>query len=315
MATWNPNNYGTLMGWNQLVKVNQTPIKVSEFNIGITQDFEVPDLVAGRVDRLTWSKGVIRVGGNIRAPFTKSFGNSIVKAAFDAAKGDGLGMMNISSSVHGEMVGCYVNTLSIRAEAEKAIEVSAELFGRLGQYVNSSSDGGEAVGVTDAGSLSTMGNSPSGIVTEQIPMFDRIRIGSSFYPGGVSKLLMTNFTFELNNNLTRNYVFDYSGNYSSLDAFSISVGQRTMKGTATFQSGAANPSLIGIVNSVGVTEPSGYLLNIHDGSTLLLNIPATSFYVLWSAAPPTLNTGKVQVEMQYQLIAKGTGTINSITVD
>jgi hypothetical protein len=136
-------NYPVLMGWNQIVTItppggSEIPIKVKDFNIGITQKCEVAELVTGATDHLTWSKGVIEVGGNISAPLTASFANTIVKAANDAATGGTYASLTLRSDVHGEINGAMVNTCRISAEQGGMIEVTAETlrktwtsFGRI----------------------------------------------------------------------------------------------------------------------------------------------------------------------------------------
>lgn len=297
---WNNANK-TLMGWNQIVHVDGRPVKVSEFSVGIQQEYEVPDLVSGVVDRMTWSKSTIKVGGRIRAPLTSSFGQTIVSKALATAEGNGI--FTVSSDVHGTMQ-CMVNTLTISVDTDKPIEVTAELFGRLASstLISSSTDGLEQA-TTVSGGLVDGNSNTSGLVAEQIPMFDQVLVDSAFFPtGNCHDLLMTSMTFTLNNNLVRNYVLG-CGDYSSLDAFSISSGQRKFEGQATFQSGTSGK--IAYVRNVGVgpAPASANLLNFAN----IIRVSGTNYRTLWSAAPPSLGTGKVQTELKFDLIATQPG--------
>lgn len=301
------------MGWNQTVRVQYGDfngvIKVKDFSVGITQKFEVPDLVTGATDRLTWSKGVVEVGGSLNAPLTASFANSVIKAANDAATGTGL--VTLTSTVHGTMQA-KVNTCRVSCEAEGPIEVSCDLFGRLVTGdVQSSTNGKEEAQVAYGGTTNFNGGAdPTGLVLEQIPMFDQVKVNLSMLPGNQSEgtyLLPIGVTFSMDNKLVRNYVLGLD-NSSSLNALSISAGQRVLSGTMKFQSGQSG-QIAYVTNAGAGKQAEGNFLDFAG----LIQIDASKYVPIWSAAPPQLNTGKVIIELEYQLVAVSPGfwiTIN-----
>ncbi len=106
-------------------------------------------------------------------------------------------------------------------------------------------------------------------------------------------------TFE--NNLIRNYILGVEGEASSLDAFSISAGQRKLSGSMAFQSGTTGQ--IAYIQNAGVSGAWSTDLNFAN----LITVSGDDYRCLWSAAPPTLNTQKVVVELEFVLIATTPG--------
>lgn len=139
----------TLMGWNQVVRVSTDggstfkPYKVSDYSVGITQNFEVPQMVSGRSDRMTWSKGVIEVGGTINVPLLASTGviggsNVWLTAAEEAAvpvNSDGTinnsAILYIKSTVHPQISNSMIQTFTITANEGQPIQLTMEMFGTL----------------------------------------------------------------------------------------------------------------------------------------------------------------------------------------
>jgi hypothetical protein len=163
----------------------------------------------------------------------------------------------------------------------------------------------ESVITTLGGVTDTHGGSdPSGLQTEQIPMFDQVHIPTGFMPDGIENLLPTSVTLTFENHLIRNYILGVDGDHSSLDAFSISSGQRKLSGSMGFQSGTSGK--IAYVQNAGMGDAwsgSDTDLNFAD----LIRISGDDYRCLWSAAPPTLNTQKVVVELEFVLIATTPG--------
>lgn len=322
-VSWAGNN-PTVMGWNQRVLVKrdtfQNLLKVKSFSVGVTQTFEVPDLVTGASDRITWSKGTIDLRGNIEAPLTKSLFETVVQAADAACTGSNdESILYVYSDIHGGPYPCMVNTMTITAREKEAINVSGELIGRLGDAdIHSNTTGtdavitvggrGSAAGFTVGGSVSGGGVEITSSVNaaEQIVMFDRVSLGTGMNPIDCTQLLPTGITLTIDNKLQQNYVLGCGDGQGSLDAWSISPGQRTISGTVTFMSGTAGT--MGYVTNAGVTsQTSGNLLTIGDPADPLLEIDGAAFMVLWGAKPPTLGVEKVVVELTFTLIAKEAG--------
>lgn len=140
----------TLMGWNQVVWVSTdggssyNAYKVSDYSVGITQNFDVPQMVSGRSDRMTWSKGVIEVGGTINTPMLASnnpsggSGNVWLTAAEQAAipvlsggviNNDAI--LYVKSTVHPPISNSMVQTFTITAAEGQPVQLSLEMFGTL----------------------------------------------------------------------------------------------------------------------------------------------------------------------------------------
>jgi hypothetical protein len=321
--TWtgdvNGNN-PTIMGWNQRVVAKRGTtgdvkiLKVKSFSVGITQNYDVPDLVTGATDRITWSKGTIDLRGSIEAPMTQSFTDMVLVAADYASIDPSEAVMQVYSDIHGGPYACMVNTVTITANEKEPVQITAEFIGRLGVNLHSNSTGTDSVVMSDsagtvdgyltqsAGSLGT----PDPLDVEQIVMFDRVALGTGMNPGtqGCTSLLPIGFTLTMDNKLQQNYILGCGGNWSSLDAWSISAGQRLISGTVRFQSGSNGT--IQYVKNVGTTggdAGAGDLININD----MIVVDGTEFMVLWGAKPPSLGVDKVIVELTFTLIARTPG--------
>lgn len=134
----------TLMGWNQVVRVSTDggstykPYKASDYSVGITQNFDVPQFVSGRSDRMTWSKGIIEVGGSLNVPMVRSTAGLWLTAAEEACVPVDTGgvvntsaILHIRSSVHPPISNCMVQTFQITAQEGQQIQLTMELFGTL----------------------------------------------------------------------------------------------------------------------------------------------------------------------------------------
>ena len=320
-AKFGNRNNPTLRGWTQRVMAARRtdPLKmlrVRNFNVGISQTYDVPDLVTGLTDRITWSKGVIDFRGNLEAPLTTSINEMLVKAADHACLGVDGAILQVQSDVHGGPYSCMVNRLTITANEREAISVSAELIGRVGllnnETLNSSTDGTEAVTLMGSTGESTGGNVDaykSEFITEQIPMFDTVIVGEGMNPAGSCEFLQPiGCSLTIDNKLQQNYVLGCGTEKSSLDAYSISAGQRTISGTMRFMSGENGQ--INYPKLVGMGAGGGTLLNFAD----MIKIDGTKFRPLWAAKPPQLGVEKVVVELEFVMIATEAG-LHSITAD
>ena len=316
---------GIVMGWNQRIAVSYNGsayyAKAKTFSVGTTQNYDVPKLVTGATDLITWSKGVIEFGGNIETPLTGSLGQDLIKAADKAVLGwNGAGArISVASDIHGGAYECMVNQLTITIREKEPINLSAQLIGRLGLNYHSSTDGEEALVLSDAvgtvgginpsgGSVGTL--SPAPMALEQIAMFDQAVIGPGMNPAGCEYLLPTSVTITINNNLQRNYILGCASGRSSLDTWSISSAQREITAQATFISGLNN-ALKYIQNAgVDIDDSGTALVAIYGdqaGSNALLDIDSNRFITLWGATPPTLGTERMNVELKCTFLAKEPG--------
>lgn len=299
-----------MVGWNQNLRLNGSSVKVTSFNIGVTQSSELPDLVTGNSDKLAFQKGTISVSGNISAPLTKSIASSIVAAA------DNVSPINVQSSAFPTEIEfqIFINQLTITATAGEAIQVSADFIGKIIGTANEN-DFSSASGIVTTKSIGEMsGVSDGGYATEQIPMFDRVSIDSGFLPtGSTEDQIPISLSFTCNNNLQANYVLgvDTAG---SLNPFSISKGQRLLSGTMGFQSGFGSGSKLAIIMNTGASsgvggfkiyEPGNY--NSTSNGSAMVDISGSAFVPIWNAAPPTIGTDRVTYDVEYKLLAKSPG--------
>lgn len=150
----NLNNFTTLMGWNQLIRIdyseaadlfakngtftppagNQQVLRVENYNIGIQQTGEAPNYVTGRTDRTAWRKGPIISEGSLSFPFTlpttgtEASGLAMFLMAAELVKTPGTSF-SIESSAHPKISGCKVNNASISCVAEEPVNSSATIWG------------------------------------------------------------------------------------------------------------------------------------------------------------------------------------------
>lgn len=354
----------TLMGWNQVVWVDTTgsflPYKVTDYSVGVQQDFDVPQMVSGRSDRMTWSKGMIQAGGTVNVPLLQSTGGLFLTAAEEAAvpvDSDGTvnseALFSIRSSVHPPIQQAMIQSYTITANEGQPVQLTVEMFGTLLDEDGNSSELEGALGSLNftsspnkgtsnqtaavvlgatgsTGGSTRIGGDPVGtdissytstIEVEEIPNFDQVFGVRENLPqdqNGNPVGEPISFTFTINNNLIRNYVL---GSARGLDAFSVASGQRELTGSMSWQSlgaghsGADVNGSIGQILNVGITDPSASTKNIYVGGTNsdetgnIFRINMEEGLLIWGAAPPQLNTGKVTASANFQLIARdGSGT-------
>ena len=304
------SNNNVMVGWNQDLQLNGVTIKVTSFNIGVTQSAELPDLVTGLSDKLAFQKGTISVAGNISAPMTKSVADSIVSYA------DDIRPITLTSSAvpNGITYEIYINQLTITMTAGEPIQVSADFIGKIIGAPNEN-DFSSASGMVTTKNIGKIGGATnSNYFTEQIPMFDRVYVDSGFLPtGNTDNQIPISLTFTCNNNLQANYVLAVD-TFGSLNPFSISRGQRLLSGSMGFQSGYSPNSQLSVIMNAGASdgvggfkiyEPGNYN-TVNIGSTLL-DIKGSNFVPIWNAAPPTIGTDRITYDVEYKLLAKSAG--------
>lgn len=300
----------TIMGWNQLVYIDTEVIKVSDYSVGVSQSFEVPQLITGVTDKITWSKALVEAGGTISAPLMQSFGNAVLARAFNRNTLGNLTPFTIGSSIHIELTGASMQTATISAASGEYIQVTGEVFGTAGNsgYIPYSGYGNFATGPNQTATAEIIDNTGNAVLSgfvssptytdEQIPMFDQVFNVEDMMPESLG--VPVNFELSVNNNLIRNYVL---GSETGLDAWSISSGQRDLTGTVTWQS--TTTGAIGQVLNAGLVDPGTVQLLIGP-----ITIDLTSAYVLWGAQPPAINPNdRVTASAPFQIINSTYGFI------
>lgn len=284
----------TLMGWNQVVWVDTgsgyNPYKVQDYSVGITQDFNVPQMVSGRSDRMTWSKGMIQAGGTVNVPLLRSTGGLFLTAAEEASvpvDEDGTvntsAIFSIRSSVHPPIQQSMIQSYTITANEGQPVQLTIEMFGTLLDENGDSSELEAALGSLNftsstnkgdtnqsaaivlgaygtLGSSTRIGGDPVGtdislysstLEVEEIPNFDQVF--------GVRENLPTDQNgnpvgepISFTFSINNNLVRNYVlGSARGLDAFSIASGQREMTGSMSWQSlGAAASTYNGTIGQV-----------------------------------------------------------------
>jgi len=308
----------TAMGWNQIVSVKETDgstwkaIKVSDYNVGVKNEFETPALISGLTDKITWSKGLITVEGDISAPLTQTLAGNLLKYGLYDSVTQNLTQIDVKCTISNPTRNAMINSLSITATAEEFIQTKVSLWGVLGdttgQYTSSYTDienpiyeiNSDAVYFTASTAAhypATYSDSSTGygvndttIKLEQIPMFDQVTNVKSLMPDATMGEPIS-VSFEVDNKLMRNYTLGQN----TLDAYSVSAGQREVTGEITWQS---NDGQLGYITIGGTKALSG---TISFGGIINLNV--TNVVALYGAAPPVLTVNdRVTASCRYQLL-------------
>jgi len=326
----------TLMGWNQLVTLTDSPggilelgaaesvIRVSDYKIGITQSGEAPDFVTGRQDRTAWKKGPITSQGDLSFPFVfgadgGGTGVALFKAAANLVFNPGENF-TISSSVHPTLRGCKVNSASIECQSGGEITSRAQVWGIVTESdlieINSFGDTERKLypDTADGSAGNTTGGFADGapavsyteLNLEQIPQWDAVSV-----TGAPTGMFVVGFSLNIDNRLVRNYTMGNNDDelYSpfGLNAQSISANQRMITGTITWQSNKQG----GIQQVVG-TGISSLVIKIGKPTaalTLTLN------NCLWNAEPPTLGTSdRVTVESSFTALGANDAEFDALVI-
>lgn len=297
-------NYPSLVGRYQIVRIGTAEVKVKSFSVGVNQSIDVPSLVTGATDDITWSKGKIEVKGSISAPLTQSLASTLIKACNDVIANPGSSDIMLESSLHG-IIQAKVNSCTIECSAGGEISVSADIIGRLGAKINSGTASYQSVLTTAGGSFDGSGGigaDAAGLELEQIPQFDQVFINYGMLPATSATLIANKVSFKIDNKLKAAYVLGDT-TASSLDAFSLYSEGRTLSGSMTFQSGTTGQ--IAYIKNAGMTgqATTGDFINFAN----LIKIPAANYYAVWDASPPSLETGLTTYSSGFTLLAKTPG--------
>lgn len=308
----------TAMGWNQIVSVQPTAggnwaaIKVSDYSVGIKNDFEVPALISGLTDKITWSKGMITVEGDISAPLTQSLSSKLLK--YGLYINGALNQINVKCTISNPVNNAMINSFSITATSGEYIQTKVSLWGVLNdtghEYqsdyggidppsvdINSSAiyfGIGGAGGLASADQTNTSTGYGATYGLEQIPMFDQVTGVSDLMPqSGMGEPISV--TFEVNNNLMRNYTLGQQ----TLDAYSVSAGQRDVTGEISWQS-TGNTAALGYVTIGGSKTMTASL----DFAGLVTLDVTSGVAAVYGAQPPVLNVSdRVTSSCRFQLLS------------
>jgi hypothetical protein len=336
----------TLMGWNQLVFLKSGtneylepvfttgggPLRVADYNIGVTQTGNAPDYITGRQDHTAWMKGPIESGGSLSYPFTFRTGKSMFIAGSNLVFNPGQSF-EIFASAMPALRGCKINSVSISCNAKEEIRTEAEVWGIAdtiepeggwptgfpdpqldeGGYEDlvdiSSADGDEARRTTASGFGNSSGITAVGYNTlniEQIPQWDVVQIIGA--PAGMH---LVGFTLRVENNLQRNYTMGDETGASpfGLNATSISASQRKVTGTISWQSNM-NGTISQILGA-GLESLRILIHNPSENGALEFNM----VNCLWNAAPPRLSTGdRVVVESSFTALGANAEEFDALRI-
>jgi len=307
MGLGSPNDVKVLMGWNQVVEIDDgsgyQPLRVTDYEFGTNQTGDAPDYVTGRQDRTAWTKGPVEVQGSLSYPLTfeqtgtfsgermfKEFGAEL---ALDIQETFGM-----RASPSESIAGCKVASTTISCSAGNPVECNATVWGIVDSTTNVSGESNTQL--PDYFTQDT--NTSSGVDVDntyqlvQVPMWDTILVDGA--PAG---MLVTGFSVEIDNQLQRNYTMGNDSVRSpwGLNATSISAGQRRITGTVTWQSN--DEGLLSFIMGVGIDR---LVINVNSHNA---GFVMTMNNVLWSAKPPRLSTGD-RITVESNFIALGTGT-------
>ena len=322
MSYNDPNAIKTLMGWNQVVYIDDLggPIpsasgkvlRVTDYEMGSRQEGDAPDYITGIQDRTAFTKGPVTIEGSINYPLTFETGVNTLNGLTMFKLGANLAA-NIQNSFSmestaGEIIGgCKVQTTSISCNAGEPIQCSSTVWGITNDSGNTSFASFDRVLTPVPGWGSPSGVSVAGnFTTAQIPMWDAVKI-----IGAPPGMFIVGFSIQIENQLQRNYTMgdDTSLSPFGLNATSISAGQRRITGTVTWQSDASG--YIKAIMGAGIES-----LNIEIG-TLVSGVGMNMLMekCLWNAQPPKLGTGdRVTIESGFTALGKGVADLDAFVL-
>lgn len=308
MGLATPNAVVTLMGWNQIVYVDDLVLRVTDYEIGSRQNPDAPDYITGMQDRTAFTKGPVEIEGTINYPLTVETGGGTFNGLQMFQKGSELAR-DVSDtftirSTAGEIIsGCKVQTTSLSCNSGEPIQCSSTIWGISEDTSNVSSDLPARVESSDLGVPA--GEDVDGLLTTvQIPMWDAVQVDGA--PVG---MLVTGFSLQIENQLQRNYTMgnDSVASPWGLNATSISAGQRRVTGTVTWQSNDT-----GFIKSIIGSGIRNLVITI---TTAAATTVFTMTQCLWNAVPPRLATGdRVTVETGFTALGIGATDFDGLTI-
>ena len=321
MSYSDPNLIQTLMGWNQVVYIDENAglvpsasgklLRVTDYEMGSRQEGNAPDYITGLQDRTAFSKGPVVIEGSINYPLTFETGvntlNGLSMFQLGAILAANIQTSFSMESTAGEIIsGCKVQTTSVSCNAGEPIQCSSTIWGVSNDTENTSYSDFLRVETPNPGWGSPSGVSVAGnFTTAQIPMWDSVKI-----VGAPSGMFIVGFNVQIENQLQRNYTMgdDTSLSPFGLNATSISAGQRRVTGTITWQSDSSG--LIKAIMGAGVQSLRITIGAEPNGMDMLMS------QCLWNAQPPKLGTGdRVTIESGFTALGAGVTDLDAFTLD
>jgi hypothetical protein len=216
------------MGYIGSVVIFGRVVRAMSSSLVARQGIVHPDVVDNTVDRTLYQLGPVEVDGDVMVPVVaggSTQGGDFLEFLWDittrrdARTGElllptpngGPVILEYSADQVRTFNGCKVNTLEMRATAGDRVEATMNFMG------TTAIDSGTSPGMTDL--------SPARVLT-----WDDVIITPS--DGLFDSCIVREFSFTINNNLSRNYTFCPG---TGLFASNISTGKRFVTGTLGFQ--------------------------------------------------------------------------------
>lgn len=210
------------MGYIGSVEINGTRIRASSSSLQIKQAVRMPDVVDASIDRTLYQLEAATVEGDVVFPVVQDgtststldmLWNYAVNRGPDGelANRDLEIITNFSYAIGRKFAGCCINSFSMKATAGDMVEGTVSVFGTTGEPSGGSGGGG-------IGSVS-----PARVLA-----WNDVQLSGP----GFETCIVKEFSFEINNNLARNYTFCPA---TGLFASNISTGKRYVQGSITFQ--------------------------------------------------------------------------------
>ena len=325
MPLSNPNLVQTLMGWNQVVYIDEAGglvpsasgkvLRVTDYELGSRQEGDAPDYITGLQDRTAFTKGPVTIEGTMSYPLTFETGVNTLNGLTMFNIGAGLAAdiqdtFSIASTAGEVTSGCKIQSTNISCNAGEPVQCSSTIWG-----ISSDTENTSWASFSRTETPTPLWGTPSGVsvagnfTTAQIPMWDAVRV-----TGAPAGMLIVGFSIQIENQLQRNYTM---GNGTSaealrspwgLNATSISAGQRRVTGSVTWQSN--DSGLISAIMGAGVES-----LEIEIGSAATSGMKMTMSQCLWNAQPPKLGTGdRVTIESGFTALGAGVSDLDAFVL-
>lgn len=239
-------------------------IRAMSSSLAAKQTISHPDVVDNRIDRTLYQLGPVEVDGDIVLPVVKtSEGNAFlgfiwgIATTRDLLTGELLNygdvVLEYSHQQQRTFHQCRVNTLEMRATAGDRVEATLNFMG-------TTADDFLPSGMPGFSDLS-----PARVLT-----WDNVQV---FGTGAVTfdTCIVREFSFTLNNNLSRNYTFCPQLPHG-LFASNISTGKRFVNGSLGFQGFAATDQPGAEQNPFKFTTTDSLVFNFDGFSRTFMNV-------------------------------------------
>jgi hypothetical protein len=181
-------------------------LRFASCSLNASQDVEAPDLVMGDETHNAWAYGKIDVAGTISGPVTESLGAFLL--AIDAQTGTASGVqINVKyyDGYDRSFTGCQLQSFSFTVTAGEVVQFNLNIIG-------------ETVDTTGTTSVPTFTKGEKLVTWDKAVLRAKgLQLDETFSFSGLSAITgLQSFTFEANNNITRQFIVSESSLFGDL---------------------------------------------------------------------------------------------------